>query len=207
MKWVPDSEDDFDTGVSNYLEYLWSAGDPYTFGAYSVAGIQWLMPRLVGRLKLSWKLLRAWAKQEPPKRATPMNPLVVMGLAGLAVEVGAPEIACLLLVGFDLFLRSGEIFLIKSGDVAFKRGHAVIRLCSTKTSKRSGFNEIAVLKDKYAVKLLRYVCERTKPDQTLAGMNGYRTRKILDLFLETDGLQGYGFAWYSLRRGGAHTIS
>ncbi|CAK0830362.1 unnamed protein product [Prorocentrum cordatum] len=73
------------------------------------------------RLDLSWALRKAWRRVEPAERTLPFTPDIAAGMASLAVEAGAFDLSCLLLVSFEGLLRGGEAFALTVGDV-FGRG-------------------------------------------------------------------------------------
>ena len=107
------SLENLDQVMSNYIERLWEDGDPKTMASYSLASLQFHKPQLKGALRQSWQLLSLWSKLEQPRRATPMDPKLLLAFAGVFQKWGWQSLAHLCVVGFCGFLRAGEMFLLK----------------------------------------------------------------------------------------------
>ena len=199
----PTCVDDFDECCAMFVEAMWSEGDSINLPSQALAGLQWLWPSVKGHLPYAWKLTKAWAKAEPPNRATPFTPLMALGLAGLCVASNMVPVAALILVGFDGFLRSGELFAMKVGDISFRKGMAVIKLALTKSGKRRGLMEVIVITSKIAVELLARACQGRGAEEFVAPCSAFSLRKILRTLLAELQLDELLYSWYSLRRGGA----
>ena len=129
---------------------------------------------------------------------------MVLALAGAAKHMEAFDLSALLLVGFDTFMRTGELFTLKRGDVSLYRHKAVLRLHHTKTSQRKGKDEYVVVGSSVALTALRHVCSlRSAPDQRILGRTVANARMILRELLQVFNLDPGEFNYYSLRRGGA----
>ena len=100
----------FDDMVSEYIEHLWESGAPKSAANYVVAAIQFYRPETKHHLTWSWKLVKVWNQLEVPQRATPLTPELLMAFAGQAFKWQQWELGWLLVVGFTLFLRTGELF-------------------------------------------------------------------------------------------------
>eukprot|EP00959_Pyramimonas_sp_CCMP1952_P056368 1177179-Pyramimonas_sp.AAC.1 len=68
---------------------LWSEGQPVSLANYAVAAIGFFFPSVKQSLGLSWSLLKAWRRCEPPVRALPFTPELILGMAALAIECDA----------------------------------------------------------------------------------------------------------------------
>ena len=123
-----------DTAASQFLEALWSDGFGRSEASYMLAALQFMVPTLRHALPLSWRLMKAWTKHELPTRAVPLDPTTVLSLAGLFWFWKEPRLAAGILVAFDFFLRTGELFLIRRQDVEFFPGAASLQLLQTKSS-------------------------------------------------------------------------
>ena len=135
-------------------------------------------------------------------RKKPFTALMVLGLAGAAYSISV-ALAAILVVGFDTFLRTGELFTIKPVFVDFSEHKAIIKLVDTKTSKRKVADECVVVESKVGVRLLREACSLVKPGQSILDMPAARARNILRELLMFFELDSEAFNFYSLRRGGA----
>ncbi|CAE7564216.1 unnamed protein product, partial [Symbiodinium sp. CCMP2456] len=193
----------FDDAACAWLEFLYADGQRKGLASDGLAGIQHFLPRCIGRLRQSWKLLKVWQKVEPPMRVLPISPLILLGMAGLAARLGLQDVAAGLLACFDGMLRSGELYNLTMGDVTFYRQHAVLRLGLTKSGKRTGREEMVVINSLLAVTWLRRACRRRSPSEPLLRRGADHFRKCFKLFLQAFALEDLLLNVYSLRRGGS----
>ncbi|CAE7721934.1 unnamed protein product [Symbiodinium sp. CCMP2592] len=193
----------FDDAACAWLEFLYADGQRKGLASDGLAGIQHFLPRCIGRLRQSWKLLKVWQKVEPPMRVLPMSPLILLGMAGLAARLCMPDVSAGLLICFDGMLRSGELYTLAVGDVTFYRQHAVLRLGLTKSGKRTGKEEMVVINSVVAVNWLRVACRNRPFREPLLRKGADHFRKCFKLFLCAFSLEGLLLNVYSLRRGGA----
>ena len=98
-----------DSMVSDYLEYLWAAGKGRSMGSNILAALQDAQPHFRGKLKNSWRLMKAWVTHEVPNRAPPMPLDVLHVLVGYALFKKEPLFALNLLLAFHGLLRTGEL--------------------------------------------------------------------------------------------------
>ena len=168
-----------DEVASEYIEACWAEGEPMQQCSDLLAGLQWQFPHCHGHLWHTWKLVKCWAKVEPPFRAPPITPLIVLALAGLCWAVNWYDMAALLCVGFDAFLRSGELFTLRRRQIAFRGGCAIVQLPQTKGGIRRGLMEVVVVDSPLAVSLLSTACRSFRDDDTVARVDGAGLRKRL----------------------------
>ena len=201
-KFLPQSFIQLDSCVSEFVEGMWAEGEPHALVTDALAGLQYFVPQFRKHLFLSWRLLNVWEKKEPPKRALPMHPVLLLGMAGMLAYIGATDAVAVLLVGFDTMLRSGELYNLCVKDVSFARERAVLKLRDTKTSSRKSGDEVVVVESSLAVKWLKRACANKGPEDKVLQMGPYTFRR---LFNEIKLLLGCpdGISVYSLRRGGA----
>eukprot|EP00971_Amphidinium_carterae_P334198 6469337-Amphidinium_carterae.1 len=192
-----------DERVSTFLEELWSQGGPSSTAATTLAALHYFKPQWAPYLRKSWKLYRAWLRTEPPARATPISPTVVLGLAGHAMVSDELDMAVLILVGFDCMLRSGELMKLKCKDVKLYARHAVISLPGTKTGQRHGNDEAVILESAVAVHWLTILCQSLHPQDLLLQRSAASFRRCFTRLCHHFGMEAYNFKPYSLRRGGA----
>ena len=101
-----------------------------------VAAIQFYRPECKHHLAWSWKLVKVWNQLEVPQRATPLSPELLMAFAGQAFRWQQFELGWLLVVGFTLFLRTGELLQIKAQDVVIGGKAGVLYMPPSKGGKR-----------------------------------------------------------------------
>eukprot|EP00959_Pyramimonas_sp_CCMP1952_P340731 7136930-Pyramimonas_sp.AAC.1 len=68
---------------------LWSEGQPVSFANYAVVAMGFSFLSVKQSLGLSWSLLKAWRRCEPPVRALPFTPELILELTALAIECDA----------------------------------------------------------------------------------------------------------------------
>ena len=195
-------DDTFDFCIGEYIEHLYAEGEPKGYGTDVLAAIQYFIPKVTGKLKYSWKLLGIWKRLEPPNRATPFTPIVVLGLAGLAASLKLYDVCALFLLGFDRFLRTGELLNLRVFNIQFGTSKAVITLHETKTGKRKGNTEMVSVTSPLVLRWLRKACAGKKPEDLLLNQTYYQLRMLFRQFLCHFDIDNLQYNLYSLRRGG-----
>ena len=84
-----------------------------------LAAIQYMVPFVKHHLPLSWRLLKARSKHELPTRAVPLDAATVLAFAGLFWVWEEYRLSAGIVLAFDFFLRTGELFLLRRQDVEF----------------------------------------------------------------------------------------
>ena len=196
-----------DSLLSEYLESLWFEGDPKSWAANAISGIQHFIPSARHHLPGSWRLYGPWSRREMPSRAPPILKLQVYALAHYCREQRWFSTMLLLLVGFHTLLRTGELLAMRCQDVHIdpRTGRGVIFLPFSKSAARSGARESVEVSDAWIGRLLYLFCRGKPPDQLLflesAHVQRTRlTRALLALSLPSS------LRWRSLRRGGATAL-
>ena len=153
--------------TAEYMEALYHEGEPYSTATDTLAAVQFFNPKVIGTLKEAWKLCAIWRRVEPPLRVLPFTPVIVLGLAGLAWVRGWRDLAALLLIGFDVFLRTGELFSLRKFHITFYEHKAVLRLISTKTSRQKAADEMVIVESQLARIALLASCRDLGQHQTV----------------------------------------
>ena len=116
-----------------------------------------------GNLSESLLLLNTWAKIESPFRAPPLPATVALGLIWYFVRKRRFDIAFLIAAGFDSFLRTGELLLLKNKDVCLDmEGSGTIKLAHTKSGQRHAAFESTTILDGMVADLFR-IHQRRSP--------------------------------------------
>ena len=105
---LPKRAQALDSVVSDYLEFLWAAGESKSVANNTLAALQDKEPGLKRRLTGSWRLLKAWSTVEIPNRAPPMTLTVLDALCGWFLMKEQPLIALSLRVAFFGFTSHGR---------------------------------------------------------------------------------------------------
>ena len=140
----------YDRFLSEYIEHAWADGLTRGEAGNALSASLHIYPELRGRGRLvdSWYLLNAWNKYEEPMRAPPMPITVAISLAWYFIRQGHLGGALLILVGFDCFLRTGELLSLILDDFTFDdTGKGVVKLGHTKTGKRHASFEASAVND------------------------------------------------------------
>lgn len=199
---LPLTWDDFDVAVSQWLEHIFADGLPKGYGSDALASFQHFLLEVAGKLRNSWRLLKAWNKIEPPTRALPISPLMIAGMAGLCARLGWCGPAAALLVGFDCLLRPGEIYQLRVKDVSWARGNASLCLTNTKTGQRKNADELVICQSEVATRWLRQACANKPPEAMILDRPAKQFRSLFFNLLAHFEIDG-NISLYSLRRGGA----
>ena len=74
LRALPQTWDDFDVAVPQWLEHIFAEGYPKGYGSDGLAALQHHVPEVAGKLRHSWRHLKSWQKMEPPVRVLPISP-------------------------------------------------------------------------------------------------------------------------------------
>ena len=110
--------------------------------------------------------------------------------------------ALYILVGFDRFLRTGELLNLRVFNIQFGTSKAVITLHETKTGKRKGNTEMVSVTSPLVLRWLRKACAGKKPEDLLLNQTYYQLRMLFRQFLCHFDINNLQYNLYSLRRGG-----
>ena len=163
------------------------------------------IPRLSGKLRLSWKLQQAWLRLEPAVRALPLPPVVAAAYAGAFMWWKRPRIATLLAIGFAAFLRTGEQMNLERRDfqVLPQKGVAIIALRSTKTGQRESRLEFAAVRSRVAVGLIIKHVLPLAPYERVFDLQPAEFNQMFRRITSALEPQDEKITLYSVRRGGA----
>ena len=165
-----------------------------------------MFPKHSADLKLARKMIKLWQSEEPPERPVALTPESVLGMAGIAAAMQLPGVCACLLVGFDGFLRTGEMFSLTVGAVTFAGDAAVIALNNTKSLARAlqgnTLSEALVIESEVAVKRIKRACKGRASTELLMDVSPRIFRKLFAHMVQLLKLTGK-ISLYSLRRGGA----
>ena len=129
---------------------------------------------------------------------------MVEALAGTAFGQGKWRLALLVLVGFEVYLRTGELLSLRAQDFIFgpAADSFVIWLGVTKGGERRGVKEQVVVRQPWLCVFAKLVCQDLEPGDPIFPERPAAFRQIFAAMLAQLGLQDFHFRPYSLRRGG-----
>ena len=195
-----------DERLSEYIENLWTDGEPKSYANYVVAAVQYFAPECKRKLTKSWKLVSTWNKIELPARVVPISAEILLAIAGLFMKWQWHKLGLMLVVAYSTFLRTGEIFRIRRENVVFGAGNqpAVIFLQDTKTAQRKQILwEKVLVKEPLAVDCLRALCLSCSSPQLLVQDSIFQFRRLWKQAVVELQLSQWKILPYSIRRGGA----
>ena len=129
----PNSPEEFDLVVSEYLEILWDLGIPKTSATYTLASIHYYMPQLKRKLPRSWQLQAVSDKLELPCQAVPLDIDTLFAFVGYFWKIGHRAMSLVCLVAFNGLLRTGELLELRISDCIEASDSWVLQLRSTKS--------------------------------------------------------------------------
>ena len=94
---LPSALHGLDDEAARYFDFLWEEGEPLSFGADLLSGLQHFLPETKRHLPFSWRLLGAWRKHElvpgPRRSCLPLRWRWPVGFTDV-VSVGQPSRCC-----------------------------------------------------------------------------------------------------------------
>ncbi|CAK0813239.1 unnamed protein product, partial [Prorocentrum cordatum] len=182
---------DVDEGVSECIEMLWGEDQPVSKANYAVASVDFFFASVQQSLGLSWSLLKAWRRREPPVRALPFTPELILAMAAVAIE----RRGCC--------ARQLELFTLRKKLVATISGDAIVRLPETKTVHRKATTGMVAVDCPIAAQLARQWYDGAAPLETTSRRPPSQLRACLQKLPGFFHLDGFRLSRYSCRRGGA----
>ena len=107
---APTDYADVDTSVAQFIEQLWQEGDPRYWAEDTLSGFSKMIPSMRGCFRLSWSLVTAWQRNEPPQRCTPLTLDILLAMVGRAVFLDWHRMSLILLIGYHCVLRTAEMY-------------------------------------------------------------------------------------------------
>ena len=199
----------YDMLIADFIMYAWQSGLTRAHAGNALSASIKVYPEVRGRLAESWYLLNAWTKLEVSCRAGPLPPELCIGMIHICLEDNDIATAFLLALGFECFLRPGEILGLRWGDIDVPQASSpgIIRLVDTKTSRRTGAPEVLTFRDPLTIALyLALELRRSRQDSPLLPIFAGTEADFRAKFKRLVAMQGagtWGLRPHSIRRGGA----
>lgn len=198
---------DVDRLLMHYIQHLYDNGRPFHLAACAVFGLQHHSPWMAQQLASAKLALKGWRRLQPSDSHPPLTWELTCLLSAWMARRGEHEAALAMLVGFDCYLRIGEILGLKVRDVATARdprlGAAyrgvMLRLAKTKT----GNNQSVTVESADVSSLLQAHIRGRRPSDSVFAVGRTRFYTLLHSACRAFGLQAHGYTPHSLRHGGA----
>ena len=201
-----DSFPQLDEDLSDWIEQKFAAGYPLNGIADCLSGIHYFVPQSRRQLPSAWKLFSIWRKIEVPSRAPPITE-DLLGFASRALEEDHLDFACLLLLGFHCFLRTGELLSLTAESLLISSKTGIVYIPASKGGTRRNTKEAVSIECPMVRSVVGTFLEvraaegRQKVPIWIYSGSAFR-KKFYEYLCFFDALH-LNFRCYSLRRGGA----
>lgn len=204
---VAQNEDHLDSLICQWIRKMWRTGEPLLTIGDGLSALHFFQPWTRRKIPHSWKLFSVWRRIEVPSRAPPLTWVLVKAMSAYEWQHNNFEMATVLLMGFHLLLRTGELLALTSEDFSIGAHAGVCSLKNTKVGQRFNANEAISITDPLTLEVLRlFLSVRKQSNLTALPLwsgtaAAFRTRfnKLCEIFE----IAHRQFKPYSLRRGGA----
>ena len=145
---------ELDNQIGEYLDFLYRSDSPLHWAADLLSGMKRIYPRTKGNLNISDSYYRNWVKVTRRSRALPLSLKLVRGLFVYGCLKGKPEFALVVVLGFVLLLRPGEILAQRASLFTYVHEELMVVKVWGKQSARTGEWETVLLKDPLLIKVV-----------------------------------------------------
>ncbi len=196
---------DLDWAMKDYFQY-WYDRDPSAGRRQKCVqtrlGVIKVWPHARDKLLASSLALRGWTRQVPVRKRNPCPKSVCLVLIWHFVKSGRRDMALVLWLMFDAYLRVGEVLSIRLSDVLLPSEHTPggIRLPRTKT----GSDQSVIIRNGFLWQLMIIELQNIPTaSTTLFTLSYSHVRQLLGCALEDLGLEQLCLSPHSFRHGGA----
>ena len=201
------SSDDLDEKVADWIESLFHRGCPLNTAADGLSGLHYFLPMTRRQIPSAWRLFGTWRKIETPARAAPFPSDLLFAMVSFELQHLHFEMGCLLAVGFDCFLRTGEILGLCGKDILLKKDCGILTLTSSKGGVRNNVKESITILDVRVLKILHEVLllkrRAGQMNVPIWTDSPAKFRNRLQELVRIFHVEHFNFRGYSIRRGGA----
>ena len=197
---------DIDANIATFVEQLWQEGDPRYWAEDTLSGFTKFIPSMRGNLRLSWALVTAWQRNEPPQRCAPLSLDILLAMVGRCVQLQWHRMGLLLLIGFFCLLRTAEMYKLRVSDLECDKrlSNGVLTLRESKSGTRFNFVESVTINDASLICLFRALTLHLSPGELIFPEGANCFRKRFDQLVMHIGLpSSLLYKPYSIRRGAA----
>ena len=172
------SAKDLDFTLAEYLNSMYQEGDPVSSGGHTLSAIKRFLPDLRLSLPISSQYHRNWQRTHRPIRAVPISWELLRAMATVAWSQGAPQVALMLFVGFNCFLRTSEFLSLQYCHLLpHKSKHEVaVVIPFSKTS--NGNAQVLIVKDANIWALATHLVSVKPPNSLLWAGTPHEFRKL-----------------------------
>ena len=189
---------------SEYSNALYVGDEPMYKAADALSGLKRYYPQCRKHLDVSHAFYSYWAKSVPRRRAFPLPPSWVQGMAAVAFREDKPVIGLLFLCAFLGLFRVGELLTLTAGQVHRLRPNLLhVSLPNSKGAQLKGSPEVVQLRDMSVIRLLTQRCSTIQPFDLIFPVSYYSVFKEMRHTAAFFGGNVVGLSPHSFHRGGA----
>jgi integrase len=200
-----------DALLAGYMDHLYATGRPFHYAANTMHGVSFRHPRMRMLLGESRLRLRGWNRIRVTHSHPPMTWELAVVFAVTMARSGFHAHAVGLLLGFDCYLRVGELLRLQRRDVVQASDPRVgsvhpsmaLRLAVTKTGREQWVS----LQDTDVARVLRAWLRHTAPSSAPSDLvfpfSSSSFRRLITNTASALGLGHIPYVPHSLRHGGA----
>lgn len=104
----PPAKGQVDLILADYMDFLYASGKSSHEGEKLLAALEFRYVQFKNMTPRSKRALKGWRKAAPPSSRLPLPRLLMVGMTMQMLAEGLTDMALLMLVAFDLYLRPGE---------------------------------------------------------------------------------------------------
>jgi integrase len=128
-----------------YIQHSYDSASPFTYAAHALHAVVYHRPDVKAHMFVSRQCLKGWERVKKSVSHPPLTWELTVVLACTLARSGYHGPAVAMLVGFDCYLRVGELTRIRRRDVVmpndarFGRAHSTMAVCLART--KTGLNQ------------------------------------------------------------------
>ena len=200
-KLVPETRWELDDALRDFIEDLWATSDPFTWSESTLAAMQHFALNFWGESMAPGARSAPGGAQNFPI-APPLPPIVVRGIAGLAVVQNGDDVVVGIFLAFHCMLRGAEVIELQVGSINLFRETAVLNLGLTKSGlSRWACEQVTVQDARLVIFLSMLIGSRDKRSHT----STFSAVAFAPMLRDSSffKLRNEGYTFHTIRRGGA----
>ena len=141
-----------------YIQHSYDSASPFTYAAHALHAVVFHRPDVKANMFVSRQCLKGWERVKKSVSHPPLTWELTVVIACTLARSGYHGPAVAMLVGFDCYLRVGELTRIRRRDVVmpndarFGRAHSTMAVCLSRT--KTGLNQSVALQSQDVADIL-----------------------------------------------------
>ena len=141
-----------------YIQHSYDSASPFTYAAHALHAVVFHRPDVKAHMFVSRQCLKGWERVKKSVSHPPLTWELTVVIACTLARSGYHGPAVAMLVGFDCYLRVGELTRIRRRDVVmpndarFGRAHSTMAVCLSRT--KTGLNQSVALQSQDVADIL-----------------------------------------------------